>query len=197
MKRAKSQFVIWRYAQVDGACMLGALQGVEDSYELRDGIPRAKGFPGKANFRMDPDFPDDTVLIDNLRSENFLIVASLRLSDFVQGIVPGRVEYLPVTILNHKGKVASRDYRLINPIEPIDCLDMELCKAEPDIIDPDSIRSVERLVIKEDKIPEARWMFRPKGLYRVILVRRELADKIKAEKFTGVRWLELDEYPEK
>jgi hypothetical protein len=176
--------------------MLGSLQGVEDSYELINGISRAANFPDAAQFSMDPDFPDDTLLIDNLLSDEFLIVASSRLVRLVREVVPSHLECLPVSIINHKGKIASRDYRIINPIEPIDCLDLPRCLPKWGTINPESIKSVARLVLDEAKIPESRWMFRPKAFRRVTLVRRELAERIEAEKFTGVRWVELQDYPE-
>ena len=196
MKRAKSRFVVWQYAQVEGACRLGSLQGVEDSYELTDGISQAKNFPDEARFKMDADFPNDTLLIDNLDSDEFMIVASSRLTRVVQQMVPSHVEYLPISIINHKNKIASRDYRIIHPIEPVNCLDLKQCKPEWDDLDEEAIESIERLVLDETKIPEHRWLFRPRAFYDVILVRRELAERIESENFTGVRWVELEDYPE-
>jgi hypothetical protein len=126
-----------------------------------------------------------------------MIVASPRLTRVVQQAAPSHLEYLPISIINHKGKIASRDHHIIHPIDPVDCLDLTMCKPKWGVIKSDSIKSVERLVLDETRIPADRWIFRPKAFKRVILVRRELAEKIDAENVTGVRWVETEDYPEK
>jgi len=177
-------------------CVLGTLSGVERDWELREGLTRTKSFPETATFEMNPEFPDNTLLADNLRNTASAIVASNGLKRYLESQAGPKVEYLPVTILDHRGKVASRDHFIVHPIDPVDCLDLKKCQPTWNRIQKTWINRVRHLVLQEDKVPADRFLFRPKAFHRVILVRRELAEAIERKGFTGVRWLELDEFPE-
>lgn len=192
----QSNFVIWALRDVPNACCLDELIGVDDVWELREGVPRAVTFPRNAVYTMDQDFPHDTLLTDNLINTRTLIVASLKLKKFLETRQMQQVEYLPITILDHKGKPASHDYFIIHPINPVDCLDTGQCGAQWSSIDKETIQWLDRLVIDEGKIDPAREIFRLKFFYDVILVSRALAEAIDAEGFTGIRWIELGDYPE-
>jgi hypothetical protein len=191
----KSDFVIWGSEPVKNACVLYSLDGVEDTFELSDGVSRAANFGDSATYTMDPNFPNDTILVDHLFNTDFRIVGSLRLKEFLDSRHVTKVEYLPVTILNHKNKPASKDYFIIHPIEPVECLDAEKSGARWSRIDKTRIDKVERLVVDEEKIDPDRVLFRAKAFHRVILTRRNLAEAITAAGFTGIKWIELTNYP--
>ena len=76
----------------------------------------------------------------------------------------GNVEYLPVQILNHKKKVASKDYFLMNPLSVVDCIDVEASEVEWDVVRKDFIESCESLVIQGPRVPADVHVFRPKHL---------------------------------
>jgi hypothetical protein len=192
----ESNWVIWDSKKVLNACSLYELLGVDKLYQLTKGIPRAATFTENAVYTMDSDFLHDTLLTDNLINSDMLIVGSLKLKKFFEARSVQKVEYLPVTILDHKQKPASRDYFIIHPIEPVDCLDLDKCDLEWGIIDENSIDKVNHLVIDESRISPERKIFRPNLFYDIVLVHRELADEIDAEGFTGIRWIELSDYPE-
>ena len=189
-------FLIWDSAVVPNACCLAQLVNVDDQFELPKGIPRAATFPSDAAFTMDPDFPNDMLLTDNLVNTDRLVIASARLKTFLESQALQRVEYLPVTILNHKGRSASRDYFIVHPVELDACVDLGASDVEWSIIDPASIDSVTSLVIDEHALDPGVALFRPKPFYDIVLVRRPLAEAIDAQGFSGIRWIELSSYPE-
>ena len=190
----KPNFVIWTNKVIPHGCSLYELTGVDKDYQLRKGIPRSVNFPEQAAFSMDPDHPTDTLLTDNLFNNYLLIVGSRRLKEFFEEKAVIKVEYLPITILNHKGKPAGRDYFIINPIEPIECIDLQRSDVRWDPMDETTIKGVSRLVIDETKIESGRVLFRPKAFYWVILIHRRLAEMIDAQGFTGVCWVEFDAF---
>lgn len=190
-----SNYVIWDSEAVDGACVLDELRGVEKVIELNKGIPRSAGFPEGAAFTMNPDFPDDMMLVDNLINTDMLIVVSENLQRFVESKNIPCVEYLPVAIIDHKGKPAGTPYFILNPVQPVDCLDLQRSKAQMHAIAKTQVNSVERLVIDESRVDPDRLVFRLKGFYRVTLVHRDLAKELDSEGFVGNRWIELSEYP--
>jgi uncharacterized protein DUF1629 len=190
----KPKFVIWTNKVIRDACSLYELTGVDKDYQLRKGVPRAAGFPREAAFAMDPDRPNDTLLTDNLFNTDLLIVGSRELREFFETQGVPKLEYLPVAIIDHKGKKVSREYFIINPIEPVDCIDFAKSEITWDEMDKAAIEDVSRLVIDETKVEPARALFRPKGLHQIIMVRREIAEKIDAKGFTGIRWTELNKF---
>jgi uncharacterized protein DUF1629 len=193
---AASDFVIWQARIVPQACVLNKLIGVDNEFELNDGITRAANFPPSAGFQMDPDKPRWTLLVDNVFNVCMLLVGSQRLKEFLEsrGIV--KMEYLPVGIINHKRKRAPESYFILHPIDPVECLDINRSGVTWSQIDNQIINEVRHLAIDASKIPADRMIFRPRYFSDVVLVRRELAVAIDQEDFTGIRWVELADYPE-
>jgi hypothetical protein len=190
-----SNYVIWRWKNVANACVLQRLEGVKKQYQLRDGISRVADFPEEAAFAMNPDFPHDTLLTDNIININQMIVASARLKDFMEARKLPKVEFLPVTILNHRGKPVSQRFFIIHLLDHVDCLEVEKCSPVWSKIDTDTIQRLKRLVIDEKRIGKSREIFRPKHFPEVVLVYRKLAEAIDAAAFEGITWKELDTYP--
>jgi len=158
------------------------------------GIPLAARFPETALFTMHPDFPHHTVLTDNLINSDLLVVASQRLKDFLEARGVNDVEYLRVAVRNHKRKLVGRDFFIVNPLEPIECIDLKRSSVSWDCINPKEINRVERLALIENKIPPTRELFRIRGFPDAALVSRKLAEAIDERGFTGIRWREIEEY---
>lgn len=193
---APSSHVVWAHDLVEGACALSGMTGFDDDWKLLYGESVADDFPGQARFAMNPDTPDDIALTDSLRNIDRLIVASQALRDLIEAQQPDAVEYLPVSILNHKKRLVKAAYFVVHPIHPVDCLDVAACKPTYGRIQKTAIQAVRRLVIDESRIPAGRLLLRPAGFTKVILVHRSLADRIDAAGLTGMRWIELPDYPE-
>lgn len=191
-----SDLVIWAPKKVRNAVSLEALEGFEDEFELSEGVPLAARFPEDALFRMDPELPDNTVLTDNLVNKNMLVVASRRLKELLERFALEKVEYLPVTILDHRGRPTKVEHFIVHPLDPVDALDADASGADFSPIDDTVIDEIEKLVLDEDELDPKRRFFRLQGLWEVTLVHREIAAAIDKAGFTGVRWIELDSYPE-
>jgi hypothetical protein len=192
-----SKCVMWRYAAADGAVVLQEFAGVSEKYPLHDGEPLAAGFPADAAFHMHPDFPTNLLLQDCVLNSDMCIVVSERLKQALEALAPPLVEYLPVAIIDHKGRKLPQPFFIVHPVDPVDCIDRDASGAEMDeILDPDSIESVQQMVLDESRIPDGRSLFRLKHYWGAVVARRELADALSAGGFSGLRWLELDQYPE-
>jgi hypothetical protein len=174
---------------------LHQLIGLDDPEELNEGVTMADRFPGDATFTMHPDFPYNLILTDSLRNTDFLIVASSRLRDFLEKRAILKVEYLPVTIINHKRRAVKDTYYIIHPVDHVDCLDLEKCGVAWSPIDSSVIDSMEQLVLDPDRIDQSRGIFRPKFFPDVTLIKRELALAMDMEGFTGNVWIEPEDYP--
>lgn len=189
-----SSFVVWESIEEEHGCFLKRIEGVERKWDLTKGVPRKKGFASDALMRMDANAPHDTILFDFVDNVNRFIVVSPALTEFLTEQNISHVEYLPFRIIDHKGRVASNDYRILHPLQPIDCLDAKESNADWSTVDEESINSVDRLVLIESKIPKTRAIVRVKHFYQVVLVRRSLAEAISAQGFTNIRWTEPENY---
>lgn len=185
------KLVIWDSAAVPNACVLGRASEIEDPWEILEGVPRAASFPADFSYAMDPDFPHDTLLVDNLINTDMATIVSLRLKQFLEQRGLKKVEYLPVTILDHRGRPASRDYFMVHPIDPVECLDLDKSGVRYSKIDPETIQEVKQLVIDESRLDPERGFFRPKGFYQVTFATRALAEAVDKQGFIGTRWVEL------
>ena len=191
-----SNYVIWTKQIIKGAASLAGMKGYAEEWRLMEGQSQKDSFPASARFDMNPEYPKETALTDSLYNIDKQIVASPKLRALLEGLKIPCMEYIPVSVFDLKGKPLDVPYVIAHPIEPIDCLDAEASGAEYSLIDPETIDEVERLVIDERRIDPARLLFRPKGYYDVILAHRSLAAKVDAAGITGVRWIELSNWPE-
>ncbi len=189
-------YAIWKCVLEENACSLVGIAGVEDSYELNEGVPRAKDFGDDALFKMNPEFPDDMCLLDNVMNVDGFIVASFELRTFLERRRIRNVEYLPVRILDHKGRVASSDYCIVHPIKPQAILDEKKSVARRSAVDPETIVEMDKLVVDATRIDAGTELFRIAGCYDIILVASELVVALDEAKFSGLRWVALDDYPE-
>lgn len=190
----KSRYVIWTTKNEPDCCVLEGLCGVDKRYQLRNGISRYDDFPESASFSMNPDLPHNVLLRDNLRNTSVMKVISKRFKEMLEQYGVQKVEYLPVTIINHKGRVASRDYFILHDIDPVDCLDKKKCGVTMSVVKPENIDEVEMLILDDRKVDLARQIFRPRYFSDVTLVSRELAAAIDSKGFTGISWMELEDW---
>ena len=94
------------------------------------------------------------------------------------------------------GKPFKEVYFIVHPVEPVECLDLKKSGAKIDKFNKDVIESVKKLVLDKKRIDPKRELFRAKRFYDVIFVRRELAESLDEAGFSGLRWIELSDYPE-
>jgi len=187
-------YLVWETVPVGNACMLDLLQDVEWDTNLLRGIPFLGTFPRDAHFRMSKRHKKDTRLTDDLWNMSGVKVCSPRLVQFLRDRQVPALEYLPVAILDHRGKVASKDHCIVHTIGLQDALDLKRSKPEYSPILPDEIDTVERLIIDPSKVaPDVR-IFRLAAFLFPVLIEKGLAEEMEREKFVGPTFQPLDEY---
>lgn len=186
--------VVWRWRNEGSSCLLLPPERVPRSFELYEGVPRAAGFPADALFRMSHDHPKNMGLTDNLMNVGTLIVASLALKRFFEARPLKNVEYLPVTIVNHKERVASRDYFIVHPVVPQDCLDIQASGSTYSTLVPTDIVDVDQLIIDPARVDPEVELFRLQHFGEPVLIRRRLAIELLEAGFTGLYFVELNAF---
>ena len=187
-------FLIWNRSYREGFCVITKLEGFKEQWLLAKGISLADKWPDNVTYRMSPMYPKDINLSDNLFGGNYRVISS-RLKEALLPLAgKSNIEFLPVSILNHKGRVASNGYFILNPLDIVDCIDVEQSGVVWNSIDPTLISNCEKFVLKEETVPNGLVVFRPKFMSGTILIRKEVADKITTENFTGISFLESSKY---
>jgi hypothetical protein len=188
-----ANYQIWQADPNGGFCCLTHLQNVPRTFDIANGVSREQGFPADAQFQMNPAYPKDVMLPDNFSNLEGFAVVSNRLKTFLEGKEIPAVEYLQVAIVNHKGRLASPDCFILNPLTVQDCIDVSASQVKWNAIDR-SILSLNALVLDDTKIDPRFLLFRPAGLLEVILVHRDLASELVAQQFTGLRFVECEDF---
>jgi hypothetical protein len=187
-------FIIWKKEYNEGYCVIGDPVGFEDEFLLMEGVELLKQWPDNVVCKMSARYPKDIQLADNLYGGSYAVI-SQRLKEKVAALGGASpLEFLPVTILNHKGRSASKDYFILNPVGSVDCIDIKKSGVEWNSIDEDDISDVEQLVLKKGAVPAKVVVFRPKHLASTILVRRALADQLSSDGLTGLYFEELEDF---
>ena len=190
--KTESKFRIWKEAGGNKACHLDYLKNVKDEYELADGLSRKKDFPQDAFFPMRKDYPGykkDTLLADCFLAGG-LLVANEKVKNFFEENAIKNIEIMPVKINDHNGNFIQEEYFIINPLAQ-DCLDVEKSGPVYNRIDPESITSVNALVIDEPKIEEGVLIFRIKNYAENIILHKSLAEEISEKGFSGISFKEV------
>lgn len=135
------------------------------SWKLTEGEAAGDEFPENAKIPMSSkergiEIPD---VVGN--SRGFFIVSG-RLKAVVEELgLP--VEILPISILNHRKRVASRDHFILNPLGSFDCLDHDRSVIE--YLDGEVVE-VEKFAFSPKKVAKLPHMFRVKESPRTIVL---------------------------
>lgn len=196
MSEYRPEFVIWTSRYVEGWCTLLRPEPYEDLYELDYGQPLADRWPADSFSRMDPDRRKDLQLADSVRCP-YARTVSTRLRTAIETAGETRLEWLPLAILNHKGRVAARDYWIANPPYVIDCIDLDASNARwaGRMLDADDpFAACDRLVLRPEVVPPGVQVFRARFKPGLLLMRRTMAEALLNEGLSGLAFGEPDAY---
>jgi hypothetical protein len=177
----------------DGVCKLTSLDNVDDDFELNEGMARSQGWPADARSEMNPRFPKDIGLADSLYGTGFVVV-SVATRAILESSGVRNTEYLPIQLINHKGRAESAAYFIVNPLTVVDCIDQAASVVEFNAVDTEMISSCTQLVLNEAVISPEEVLFRPKHWTRLLLIRRSLAEKIEKAGLTCMSFIEPSKY---
>lgn len=120
-----------------------------------------------------------------------MLVVSAEFRSAIENVCNNEIEFLPFTLYDHRNRVFSRDYCIVNPIGAVDCLDLVASGVKYSTEDPTRIRRVERHVLDRRKMKDIPQLFRIAGDASEIAVGQELWKEIQARKFTNINAQQL------
>ena len=126
-----------------------------------------------------------------LGNTNSFLIVSRDFKEAVEKLCGDSVEYLPFTLYDHRKRVYSKDYFILNPLGSVDCLDLKKSEIEWDDEDPDDILHIEEYVIDRKKAKKLPQLFRVDKEPTTYVVGLKLAQAVYDGDFTNVLWTEL------
>ena len=187
-------FKVWDSKPARGHCTLLPPKDVEAASSLKKGRPVSHVWPDDVAFRMDPGFPRDTIVGDQVIASGNILVVCPAIARRTRELVTRDLEVLPVKILDHRGRLASAEHVVLNTTSVFDCVDTEASDIVWNDLDPTMFASAFDLVLEADAVPEDALMFRAKGMEHVVIVRDVLAEALAADGWTGIDFIPIDEF---
>lgn len=161
-------------------------KSVSNDWQLTEGVPLRGLVRESATLRLAPGRGDMLCdFVPNLSMALILSEAAVELLR-AEGVVgDGVIEYLPITLLDKRGRPAPARYYLVNPLLKVACMDTqtsEFLKSPAG----DKVLNVERLVLKQEQIPPEAKLFRLGECTEVVVIRSDLVQRIQGAGLTGL-----------
>lgn len=176
----------------DNLCFLDNFLDEHEGLSARAALGRrfGKDYPKDAKLFMNRENPGIKLspLLGNSRN---MIVGSRDFKEALEKHCTNQIEYLPFTLYDHRKRVHSRDYFIINPIGTFDCLDFKESVIKWDDEAPDEIISIHKTVLDRKKMKDAPQFFRIDRAPTAYVVGLEVAREFKARNFSNIFWAEL------
>jgi len=163
-----------------------------DSYLLCEGVSVKSWFPTDSVFQLADDY--GMQLTDSIPNTLNLLIVSEKLKGVLEEKSGAEIEFLPVHLRNHKGRLVAEPYFIANPLGTVECVDRERSQFRTSSIRPDQVFRFFRLAVDTAKIPPDARLFRLKEQTDLILVRQDLADEILRAGCNGMLFLEMEDY---
>ena len=139
------------------------------------GEPAADIYPPDARVPMSRKF-GGMELADFVSNTHGLLIVHKRVKEAIEGINRGPTEFLPLSILNHKGRVASADYYVVNPLGTRDVLDLsasDIQWSDGDVV------ALKTIVLDPEKMRDAPDLFRLKEDSSWYLISKRIATRLR------------------
>ena len=179
--------LIWSSDPPAGHCTLEATN-IPEVKLMHQGQSVADTIAKDISYRMSDRFPDDIELSDNFKVAGQILVSG-KLKQYLSSVLKDeRIEYLPVSIVNHKERVALTDYFIVNSLDLVDCIDIKASKVKWNPLNKTRILSCKGLVFTPDALPATLRVFRPQHWGANILIDEGLAKDLAEKGFTGLHF---------
>jgi len=170
-----------------GAVIQKLPDGSPPQFAFFEAQPLAPLFPNPATVRFSKGFPKEMKVFDSVASDLSVPIVSARLKAVLDGVAPGECEFLPVALVDHKGKVASPDHAILNPLRTADLIDMKSSKYRTSSFEPNQIATLYELHVLPAQVDPAVHVFRATTMQEQIFIDEAVHDAFQRAQLTGLR----------
>ncbi|RYZ43105.1 MAG: hypothetical protein EOO71_05080 [Myxococcaceae bacterium] len=170
---------------LDGYCAIFKRpEGMRDIHKPGLGVRMGDAYPPGLRFQMAKE-EKGLKIADIIPNALGYLMVSSRMKGLLEQHAGIEIEFLPFTLLNHRGRVAREDCFIANLIGTQDCVDMARSEGDASEFNPRRLVFVRRLALDENKVaPEAK-LFRTTTVPSIPIVRGDLKDLFEKEGVTG------------
>ena len=97
-------------------------------------------------------------------------------------------------IVDHRGKLASADHGIVNPLGFVDCIDVGASSCEQDPLQKDQFGSITKLVLDPARVPAGPRVFRLQRAPNLFAVTAELAERLRGAGLRGIAFVAPESY---
>ena len=127
-------------------------------YTLAEGEPAGDNYPPDARITLREEHPG-IVLADFIGNTRNFMIASPKVRAVIEALCPDlEIDFHAFSLINHKNRVHTGDYLIINPLGGFDCLDEEASGITYD--EDGDVEDVEQIILDPDKLKDAPHLFR-------------------------------------
>jgi hypothetical protein len=155
-------------------------KGIEHlTYKMMSGESIKGEYPKDAHITMSD--KEDGIVLGGLVGNTcglLIVVSAIKNLILEHDQAHDQIEFLPIRILNHKKKLASDDYFIVNPLGTDDVLDLE--KSDIKRTKNGDVVAVKHMFLQRQKINPKKALFRPKEDHHVYIAREDWLRKLKS-----------------
>ena len=164
---------------------------VKKIWKLTEGVPLGDNLPPHSEFPIDHKWGD--MLPDLVPNVLNILVISKDLREILQNEGVKDVEYLPIIILDKKGRIKSQEYCVANVIGSVDCLDIQNSVFQEDPLEEGQIIDIMCLNIHEERIPDDIKLFRLKQRRHLFIIRNDLLQQLNKRETSGLETFNMND----
>jgi len=169
----------------EGAVLAGLPKSKIKPYRYTEGERLAKEYPKNATVQFADKFKDRRKLNDFVFNIQDVLFVSSKVKGILDQLEVPNLEFLPVTIKDHKGAVAADDYFILNPIGQQDVIDLKKSKVLMDKLLEDEIFRIKKLALLPKAGPKGPCLFRATRMPDLILIDDTVRKAFEEQGVTG------------
>ncbi|RKH44953.1 imm11 family protein [Corallococcus sicarius] len=166
--------------------------GAPEAHTLERGEPAAELFPPESTVRFSEEFPTRRKVCDFMSNIFGSLIVSAKVKRILEEQGANNCEFIPLRILDHKGKVASKEHFLLQVLGHVEAVDMERSQVVMSAILKERIGNIEHLVLNREAIPPDAVIFRLSRKRNEFLVKQATYEALTNQGVTGLKCFQAD-----
>ncbi|WP_338041926.1 MULTISPECIES: imm11 family protein [Myxococcus] len=154
-------------------------------WQPTEGVPARGLYPAALDFHMSRRMGGKGVT-DCLRNTLGYLFVSARFRQVLESSAGVDIEYLPIRLINHKGRREPGEFFVANVLGALDCMDMRRSEYEPSALRKGEVFGLRKLELDMSRIEPSRNLFRLTTMPRLIIARWELVQAMELAGLAGV-----------
>ncbi|MDH5216602.1 MAG: hypothetical protein OEX19_02830 [Gammaproteobacteria bacterium] len=146
---------------------------------IASGKPAISKYPNDVSVRISSG-RGGIVLSDIIANKNHSLIVHQTVKEVIETFCEKFCEYLPLDIINHKGRLASNEYFYVNPLGTHDCLNLK--ESVIKWTDDGKVIKVRKFVLDKNKLDDVPPLFRvPQNEYQYF-INQQLVEALRETK---------------